>query len=207
MFSCMRGFSMHSFFVNLFIGILGGAFSGVLVSRVSHIKGELDGQFDALRMNAYYLGTLRSFFDIIEKALKISSDTSEGIEKSIKKDPNYLKEHRILNMDDLLQRFMEELIVKTVNQMKEQYNPIALKQKEFIDLENRTLTIVQKYKDIETINFETVDGCIEEIELIKEAYNECFKDKNKMLIRLIVKDKVLIALAVIFVAIFVLMLI
>lgn len=54
---------MHSFLVNLLIGIIGGIYSSIIVSRVFLLREELEEQLNILRKKTYYFGTLTAFFE------------------------------------------------------------------------------------------------------------------------------------------------
>ena len=61
---------MHNFLLNLLIGIIGGIFSSIIVSRIFLIRQEFQNQLDVLRKNSYCLGSINAFFDVIEIILK-----------------------------------------------------------------------------------------------------------------------------------------
>lgn len=52
---------MQDFFVNLVIGIIGGIYSGVIVSRIFLIREEYQEQIEFLRKSFYYLGGITAF--------------------------------------------------------------------------------------------------------------------------------------------------
>ncbi len=53
---------MHSFLINLLIGIMGGIYSSIIVSRVYLLREELEEQLNILRNKRYYFGSLICFF-------------------------------------------------------------------------------------------------------------------------------------------------
>ena len=148
---------MHSFLVNLLIGIIGGIYSSIIVSRVFLLRAELEEQLNILRKKTYYFGALTAFFDVTEMILKLQSDTSDEIEEEIKQDPEYLKTHDIIRASDVIRTMKLEMLDKTVEKICREDNPIVLKQKQFIELRNETEKIVRKYKDIKQFKFKTVD--------------------------------------------------
>lgn len=124
---------MHNFLLNLIIGIIGGVYSGVIVSRVFLIREELEEQLDVLRNTSYGFGTLMAFFDVVESILKLSSDTSDEIEQEINKDPNYLKTHDIIRVSDLIKTLKKEILDKSVDMICESRNELILKDEKFKD--------------------------------------------------------------------------
>lgn len=187
---------MHSFLVNLLIGIIGGIYSSIIVSRVFLLREELEEQLNILRKKTYYFGILTAFFDVIEVILKLQSDTSDEIEEEIKQDPEYLKTHDIIRVSDVIRTMKLEMLDKTVEKICREDNPIVLKQKQFIELRNETEKIVRKYKDIKQFKFKTVDDSKKEIKELEQKYELCLSKRNKYLFVKIFKDKVMIVLCV-----------
>ena len=72
---------MQVFFVNLVIGIIGGIYSGVIVSRIFLIREEYQEQIEILRKSFYYLGGITAFFEVVEIILKNMLDTSVELKK------------------------------------------------------------------------------------------------------------------------------
>lgn len=191
---------MHSFLVNLLIGIIGGIYSSIIVSRVFLLRAELEEQLNILRKKTYYFGTLTAFFDVTEMILKLQSDTSEEINEEIKQDPEYLKTHDIIRVSDVIKTMKLEMLDKTVEKICREDNPIVLKQKQFIELRNETEKIVRKYKDIKQFKFKTVDDSKKEIKELEQKYEMCLSKRNKYLVAKIFKDKVMIVLCALLIA-------
>lgn len=187
---------MHSFLVNLLIGIIGGIYSSVIVSRVFLLREELEEQLNILRKKTYYFGTLTAFFDVTEMILKLQSDTSAEINEEIKQDAEYLKTHDIIHASDVIRTMKYEMLDKTVEKICHEDNPLILKQKQFIELRNETEKIVRKYKDIKQFKFKIVDESKKELKELEQKYEVCLSKRNKYLFAKIFKDKVMIVLCV-----------
>ena len=187
---------MHSFLVNLLIGIIGGIYSSVIVSRVFLLREELEEQLNILRKKTYYFGTLTAFFDVTEMILKLQSDTSAEINEEIKRDAEYLKTHDIIHASDVIRTMKYEMLDNTVEKICHEDNPLILKQKQFIELRNETEKIVRKYKDIKQFKFKIVDESKKEIKELEQKYEVCLSKRNKYLFAKIFKDKVMIVLCV-----------
>ena len=190
---------MHSFLVNLLIGIIGGIYSSIIVSRVFLLREELEEQLNILRKKTYYFGTLTAFFDVIEMILKLQSDTSDEINEEIKRDPEYLNTHDIIHASDVIRTMKLEMLDKTVEKICHEDNPLVLKQRQFIELKNETIKIVSKYKDIKQFKFKTVDDSKKEIKELEQKYELCLSKRNKYLFAKIFNDKVIIMLCVLFI--------
>jgi len=61
---------MHEFLLDLLIGIIGGIYSSVIVSRVFLLREELQVQLDIIKEEMYHFGSLLAFVDVIEIILK-----------------------------------------------------------------------------------------------------------------------------------------
>ena len=190
---------MHNFLVNLIIGIIGWIFSSVIVTRVFLIRSELEDQIEILKMTVYRFGSIKAYFDVIEEILKLSSDTSSEIEQEIQKDPSYLSTHDIIHAGDAINSIKATLLDKTINEICNQDVSFVLKNKEYKKLQYEAIQTIQKYKEIKEFKFKTIDTCKKEVQELEHKYNQCFKEKGKEFIRLLFKDKILIALACIFV--------
>ena len=190
---------MHNFLVNLIIGIIGGIFSSVIVTRVFLIRSELEDQIEILKMTVYRFGSIKAYFDVIEEILKLSSDTSSEIEQEIQKDPSYLSTHDIIHAGDAINSIKATLLDKTINEICSQDVSFVLKNKEYKKLQYEAIQTIQKYKEIKEFKFKTIDTCKKEVQKLEHKYNQCFKEKGKEIVRLLFKDKILIALACIFV--------
>lgn len=198
---------MHTFLVNLLIGIIGGIYSSVIVSRVFLLREELEEQLSILREKYYYFGTLTAFFDVIEMILKLQSDTSDEIVEEIRRDPEYLNTHDIIHASDVIKSMKQEMLDKTIDKICNKDNPLELKQKQFIELRNETENTIRKYKDIQQFKFKTVDESKKEIMSLKEKYESCLAKRNRYLLAQIAKDRIMIILCVVLVVLSVLTLI
>ena len=187
---------MHEFLVNLLIGIIGGIYSSIIVSRVFLLREELEEQLNILKKKTYYFGTLTAFFDVIEVIKKLQSDTSNEIEEEIRRDPEYLRTHDLIHASDAIRTMKEEILDKTIEKLCNEDNPLVLKQKQFIVLKNETEMTVRKYKNINQFKFETIDNAKKEIKELGKKYEACFRKRNRYLISHIVTDKIIIGLCI-----------
>jgi len=185
---------MHDFLLNLLIGIIGGIYSSVIVSRVLLIREKLEDQLEVLKEKRYYFGTLMAFFDVVETILKLQNDTSDEIEEEIKKNPAYLKTHDIINADNLIMSLKNELLDKTIDKICYQEKPLLLKEKVFIELLRETEETVKKIKEINPYKFHEIDNSKKQIMELEEKYRSCVKKKGQYLLGLIAKDLFIVIL-------------
>lgn len=192
---------MHGLLVNLLIGIAGGIYSSIIVSRVFLLREELEEELDFLRKRSYYFGFLTAVLDSIEMILKLQSDTSEQIAKEIRRDPDYLNTHDIIRVSDVIQTLKKDILDKTIEKICQEDNPLLLKQKQFIELKMETEKVVRKYKDIKQFTFQTIDNFRKEIQKLEKKYRACLNKRSQYLFERIIKDKAMIVLGVLFIAI------
>lgn len=186
---------VKSILQNLLIGIIGGVYSSLVVSRVFLIRANLQEQIDFLREKIYYLGSLMAFFDVMEILLKAASDTREEMEENIRCNPNYLNKDDI---GDMMRKLKTELLDKSVNNICRKTAPVVLKEKEYINLHNEICDSVKKFSDIKKFTFKDVDDGKKVLEGLNEKYEKCKKKRNILFIRLLFKDAMIIILCVIF---------
>lgn len=187
---------MHNFLVNLVIGIMGGIYSSVIVSKVFLIQEKLEDQLEVLKEKSYYFRTLMAFFDVIETILKLSNDTSDDIEKEIQKNPKYLKTHKIIDADNLIMSLKKELLDKTIEEICYKERPVILKEKAFVELLQETKEIVKKLKTINLYKFCAIDDSRKRILELEEKYRACVKNRGRYFLGLIVRDITIIAFVV-----------
>ena len=185
---------MHNFLVNLMIGIVGGIYSSVIVSRVFLIREKLEDQLEVLKEKCYYFGTLTALFDVIETILKLANDTSDDIEREIQQNPKYLKTHNIIDADNLIMSLKKELLDKTIDEICDEEKPLVLKEKAFIELLQETKETVKKIKEISPYKFSEIDESRKQIDELEEKYRACVRSRGRYFLGLIVKDITIIVL-------------
>lgn len=185
---------MHDFLVNLVIGIVGGIYSSIIVSRIFLIREEYQEQLEILRKSYYHLGGITAFFDVIEIILKNMLDTSVEVQK----DPDYIKTHNLKDGDSTIKALRKEILNKNIEEICANETSLVLKEKELIRLQHETCKVVKNFKSIEVYKFETIDKCKQEIDSLNENFKQCFKGRTKSFLILVVKDKILIVLFFIF---------
>ncbi len=176
------------------IGIVGGIFSGIIVSRIFLIREEYQEQLEILRESYYHLNGITAFFDVVEIILKNMLDTSIEIQK----DSDYIKTHNLKDGDSTIKALKGEILNKNIEKICANENSLVLKEKRLIGLQHETCKVVKEFKDIEIYKFETIDKCKREINSLNENFEQCFKGRTKFFFALVIKDKVLIVLFCIF---------
>lgn len=188
---------MHNFLVNLLIGIIGGIFSSIIVSRIFLIRQEYQNQLDILRKNSYCLGSIGAFLDVIEIVLKTSYDTSVEIEK----DPNYITTHNLKDEKLLIDALRKELLFKTIAEIDQFNDALILTEPTLYSLHTDTIQFTKDLKNIKEYKFDIVDSSKKQLSELNKRYNKCFKEKSSKYFSLVLKDKIMIVLYIAFIII------
>lgn len=185
---------MHDFLVNLVIGIVGGIYSSVIVSRIFLIREEYQEQLEILRKSFYHLGGITAFFNVVEIILKNMLDTSVEVQK----DPDYIKTHNLKDGDSTIKALKKEILNKNIEEICANETSLVLKEKRLIGLQHEVCKAVRNFESIEVFKFETIDKCKQEIDSLNKSFKQCFKESTKSFLAIVIKDKILIVLFFIF---------
>lgn len=188
---------MHNFLVNLLIGIIGGIFSSIIVSRIFLIRQEFQNQLDILRMNSYCLGGIFVFFDVLEIVLKNSYDTAIEIQKN----PDYVLTHNLKDSEPMIAALRKEILIKNIDTIDQNNNIVTIKEKKLYELHKDTIQTIKEFKDLKDYKFDTIDTCKKQLNALNSRYQKCFKSQSTTYFSLIIKDKVMIILYIIFIII------
>lgn len=185
---------MHNFLLNLLIGIIGGIFSSIIVSRIFLIRQELENQLDILRKSSYCLGSISAFFDVIEIILKTEYDTA--IE--LKHNPEYRNSGNFIELQPTINALRDEILFKSINEIDHFNDSLIITEKKLYKLHTDTVQTVKSFKDIKNYKFDTIDACKKQLDALNKRYDKCFKEKKSKFFFLILKDKMLFVLFVLF---------
>lgn len=191
---------MHNLLFNLLIGIIGGIFSSIIVSRIFLIGQELEIQLDILRKNSYCLGSISAFFDVIEIILKNAYDTSV----ELKHNPEYSNSHDLIELKPTIDTLCKEILIKSIDEIDQFNDSLIITEKTLYKLHTDTVQITKEFKDIKDYKFDTIDSCKKQISDLNTRYSKCFKEKNSKFFSLVLKDKIMIVLYIVFLLICVL---
>ena len=166
---------MQEFFINLIIGIVGGIFSSIIVSRIFLIRGEYYDQLEVLRKTSYHLGSIVAFFDVIEIVLKVRNDTTIELQRN----PDYALNSDLIEAEPLIQTLKNEILYKNIDNICINDTNFALKEKNLIELQIKASRTVEKFKSLDLCKFETVDKCKKDISQVKKELDKCFAERTK----------------------------
>lgn len=189
---------MNEFLENLIIGIIGGIFSSIIVSRIFLIRQNYQDQLDVLRQTFYYLGGVSAFLNVIEIILKNIHDTRVELNNN----PHYAKDGDFIDAQETMESLKKGILLESIGKIKANNQTIVLKENKLRELQLETNNAVSKLEKVPVDNykFETIDTFKKEIDSLVSQFNQIFSSKSKDFFILVLKDKILILLALIFVA-------
>ncbi len=151
-------------------------------------------------MNSYCLGGIFVFFDVLEIIYKNSYDTA--IE--IKNNPNYALTHNLKKSEPTISALRKEILIKNIDTINQNNTGIIIKEKKLLALHKDTIKLINNFKELKDYKFETIDSCKKQLNTLNSRYQKCFKVQSSTYFSLIIKDKVMIILYIIFILICVL---
>lgn len=143
---------MENIFENLLIGIIGGVFSGIIVSRVFMIREYIDDQVEVLKNILFYTSSLDAFFVSVEIILKRCADSSIVLKEEIPESDG-----KMFSFEILIMEIKAALVDKSIKEIKSEDKYRKLEIKEY---KNTYLDVVKKIEEInkiETYNFENTE--------------------------------------------------
>jgi hypothetical protein len=187
----------------ILLGIIGGIISSVIVSRVFMIQGEYQQQVKfiehiirKLGMIAGYLSACRSVFEVsYDQDIRIENEMKE---KGYKCEMEYYAANRDkdwISTSDILKTFKSHLL-KTAETASEEILNANITDKEL----NRLLGDIREYlhniESIKDLNFSVINELRKKEQKLLDEFENCKRVSGKQLIKLVLKDKLMIVLYV-----------
>ncbi len=194
----------------ILLGIIGGIISSVIVSRVFMIQGEYQQQVRFVESIMRKLGIISGYLLSCRVVFECSYDEDIRFENE-KKEKGYIdemeyyaahKDKRWISVTDILNKFKSEAL-KITNTIKEEILNSNIQDEELCLLLKDTNEHLHKISSAKEFNFSTINQFEREAKEIFGRFDNCKRISNKKLIRLVLKDKLMIALYI-FVALLIL---
>ena len=197
--------SIHETLLNLLLGIIAGIISGIIVSRFFCISESIETKIEQLRLIRNHLYELKFHLKAIEIVLKQISDTSDEIKNKIDSDPTYLKNHDIIDADELLNKLKCDLIDKTI----EKANALLNTDKLLLNssLQTKTQELLSNIKRLSDFKFSLIDNKIVEIDDVSKEYTKIINTQNNLVLKNIFHDWLFIILVAIILILIILLVI
>ncbi len=185
----------------ILLGIIGGIISSVIVSRVFMIQGEYQQQVRFVESIMRKLGIISGYLLSCRVVFECSYDEdirfeNEKKEKGYKNEMEYYAAHkdkRWTSVTDILNKFKSEAL-KNTNDVKEEILNSNIQDEELSLLLKDTNEHLHKISSAKEFNFLTINQFEREEKEIFGRFDNCKRISNKKLIRLVLKDKLMIAL-------------
>lgn len=189
---------------NIFLGVIGGTISSVIVSRVFLLQNELQSHFDALESGLRKIHYLHGIIHTLKTVMQLDYDTdidkheqmkihgykSEDEYYASKKNARWidaveLKKHLIKLANDEAQKIFDEL------------RNLNIKGKESTTLLDTYVTYVNKIKSMQEAPFSLIDETSRLYNKAIDQFDQYKEGASKRLIKRVITDRTMIVLLVI----------
>lgn len=185
----------------ILLGIVGGIISSVIVSRVFMIQGEYQQQVKFVESIIRKLGMIAGYLSACRSVFECSYDQdvlieNEMKEKGYKDEMEYYSAHKDkdwISVKDLLKTFKNE-VSKTVESAKKEILNSDIQDKELNILLRDINEHLHDISSAKEFNFFTINQFEKSQKEILKKFDNCKHISGKQLIKLILKDKLMIVL-------------
>lgn len=186
---------------NILLGIVGGIISSVIVSRVFFIQGEYQQQTKFVDGIIRKLATIRAYLSVCKSVFEVSYDEDIRIEKEMK-DKGYRyemeyyaahKDKNWISVKDLLDKFKSTLL-KVVETAEDEIANSNVTDKYLAEILCDISNYLHDISSTKELNFSALNRFEKSERLIFEKYDKSKHISGKQLLKLVVKDKVMIVL-------------
>ena len=195
---------VYSALWNIMLGIVGGIISSVIVSKVFLIQGEYQEQckrMEHLLHKLYYIG---GFYRTAKAGLEVSYDGElekqhEMKEKGYRCEVEYYaahKEKRWISLDDLLEKFMNE-VHKIASSAHDELMTSSLSIKAFHPVVAKMERLFSQVSHLKEFTFSEINDFERNLDEITKEFDTIRKVSGKQIFSLIIHNKTMITLFVI----------
>lgn len=185
----------------ILLGIVGGIISSVIVSRVFMIQGEYQQQVKFVESIIRKLGMIAGYLSACRSVFECSYDQdvlieNEMKEKGYKDEMEYYSAHKDkdwISVKDLLKTFKNE-VLKTIESAKKEILNSDIQDKELNILLRDINEHLHDISSAKEFNFSTINQFEKSQKEILKKFDNFKHISGKQLIKLILKDKLMIVL-------------
>lgn len=185
----------------ILLGIIGGIISSVIVSRVFMIQGEYQQQVKfvesiirKLGMIAGYLSACRAVFEVsYDQDIRIENEMKE---KGYKCEMEYYAANRDkdwISTKEILKTFKSYLL-KTADTANEEILNSSITDERLNGLLGEIREYLHNIESAKELNFSTINEFRRKEQELLDEFENCKRVSGKQLIRLVLKDKLMIVL-------------
>lgn len=191
----------------ILLGIIGGIFSSLIVSRVLLIQSGFQSQITFVDQIIKRLGYISAFLDCTKTLLEVSSDEDakmerEMKEKGYKSEMEYYAAHKNakwVSKDVLLNRMKEE-IDSAANSIRSDILKNSMDDSELSGLLMDIQSYVHEISLSNEFTFSRINSFKEKEQNLLDRYEACKHISRRRTAQLIIKDKTIIVMLCIFIA-------
>ena len=197
---------MFDFLWTILLGITGGIISSVIVSRVFMIQGEYQQQVKFVESIIKKLGMISGYLSACRVVFEVSHEQDVLIENEMKEngykdEMKYYAAHREKNCiltNGILETFKSHLL-KTVEKTNEEILNSIITDRKWYGLLGNIRDYLHDIESIKELNFSVINELSKKEQKVLDDYESCKRVSNKQWIKLVLKDKLMIALYVLIV--------
>ncbi len=186
---------------NVLLGIVGGIISSVIVSRVFFIQGEYQQQTKFVDGIIRKLEMIRGYLSVCKSVFEVSYDEDIRIEKEMKEkgyrcEMEYYAAHRDkdwISVKDLLGKF-KSMLLKVVETAEDEIVNSNIDDKYLTEILRDISDYLHDISSTKELNFAALSRFGETEKSIFDKYDKCKRISGKQLMKLVLKDKVMIVL-------------
>ena len=187
----------------ILLGIIGGIISSVIVSRVFMIQGEYQQQVKFVESIIRKLGMIAGYLSACRAVFEVSYDQDIRIENEMKeKGYKCEREYYAANRDKdwistsgILQTFKSHLL-KTAEAANEEILNSNITDNKLNGLLGDIREYLHNIESIKDLNFSVINELRKKEQKLLDEFENCKRVSGKQLIKLVLKDKLMIVLYV-----------
>lgn len=187
----------------ILLGIIGGIISSVIVSRVFMIQGEYQQQVKFVEGIIRKLGMITGYLSACKAVFEVSYDEDVRIEHEMKEkgykcEMEYYAAHRDkdwISTKEVLKTFKSEML-KIVEAAKEDILNSNVDDKNLSELLRAVMDYLHDISSAKELNFSAINQFAISERKILNSFDNCKRISGKQLMKLVLKDKVMVVLYV-----------
>ena len=193
-------------FWTVLLGVVGGVFSSAIVSRVFLIQSEYQEQLNFVDRIARKISFITAFLQATKAVFEVSYDEDIRMEREMKEkgyqtDMEYYAAHndkKWISKSDVLASFRKE-ITKTANSINYEISENPVEDEQLNALLRDMMTHAHEVSSTKELSFSNIESFMKNEQALMGRYDNYIHMSGKVILKLILKDRVMVMLFWIFV--------
>ncbi len=173
--------------LNLLIGIIGGIFSGIIVSRFFMIKTDIDNQIEIIHDMIIDLDNIG---DLIDKLIKVSKKVADS-------SAEFEEKNEIVDVDDWMSKAKSKVLTDSIDNMCVLKRRLELKEAVSLRTVEEVINSITEYKVNNDFSFGEMDNWKDRISDSREQLIKYEKVVSATFIKRVMFDKWMIIMIII----------